>query len=156
ADEQPTRECQARQRLQPTFAERARAVGNALAALQQALDHRMMLETLEFLERRQVRIFVIESDDEADGDEIVFPVVEPRAAIGAEIHRPADAVLDQAGTMPGGIDLPDLLDAEAESLRIDALAQLETLEQYFGQRAAAAFGEHGLLRFQLNTAGETP
>ena len=54
------------------------------------------------------------------------------------------------GLVLGRIDLPQLLDADAVGLRIDALAQLEALHQPLGQRAPATLGEDGLLGVQLH------
>src|SRR5260221_12491572 len=48
------------------------------------------------------------------------------------------------------LDLPELLEADAEGLRIDPVAQLEALEQGLGQRAAAALGEQRLLADELD------
>jgi len=42
----------------------------------------MGLETLEFVEWRQIRIVVIEMHDETDGHQIVVVVVQERAAAG--------------------------------------------------------------------------
>jgi len=50
----------------------------------------MGLEALEFLERRQIRIGVVEMKDEADRNEIVVEVVEERAAAGGIVERPAE------------------------------------------------------------------
>ena len=71
----------------------------------------MKLEALKFLERREIRIFVIEPDHEADRNQIIFPVIKPRTAIGLEIHRPTDRVHRKAGFMFSRIDFPDFLDA---------------------------------------------
>ena len=47
-------------------------------------------------------------------------------------------------------DLPQLLDADAVLLRLDAVAQVEFLHELLRQRAAAAFGEQRVLRVQLH------
>src|SRR4029077_3104354 len=47
------------------------------------------------------------------------------------------------------------LDADAIGLRVNAFAQSEALEQYLGERTAAAFSENGLLRVQFH-AGLVP
>src|SRR5580698_7077704 len=101
----------------------------------------MGLEALEFVERRQRRIGVVEMDDEADGDEIVVIMVEERAAARSRAQRPAETVLDEAGAELRGIDLPDLLDADAVFLRIAALVEMKARNDLFGQRAARPFGE---------------
>ena len=62
-------------------------------------DRRVGLEALEFLERAQIRVVVIEPDDEPDRHLPAFEMVEERAAIGAVVERPADRVHDEAGLM---------------------------------------------------------
>jgi hypothetical protein len=57
------------------------------------------------------------------------------------VERPADRVLDQAGLVVGCRDFPQFLDADAVGLRVEAVAQIEPLDQMLGQRAAAALGE---------------
>jgi hypothetical protein len=57
----------------------------------------MRLEALEFLEREQMRVLVVEVHDEADRDLIVFQVVEERAAAGLHVQRPAEGVLTRPG-----------------------------------------------------------
>ena len=63
---------------------------NALAAGECLGDRGMGLEALELVVGRQVRIGIIEMDDEADGDEVVTVVIEERAAAGAVGERPAE------------------------------------------------------------------
>ena len=48
------------------------------------------------------------------------------------------------------VDFPQLLDADAVGLRIDAVAQIEFLPQRLGQRAAAALGEDRLAGVQFH------
>ena len=67
------------------------------------------------------------------------------------VERPAHAVDDETRLVLGGVDLPQLLDADAEGLGLDTVAQVEALEQRLGERAAAALGEEGLLGPELDT-----
>ena len=110
----------------------------------------MRLEALELLEGRQVGVAVVEAGHEADGDLVRAEMVEERPAIGLPVERPADRVDDRALAVPGRIDLPELLDAEAEGLRADAVAQVEALEQLLGERAAHALREQGGPSMQLD------
>ncbi len=114
----------------------------------------MILETLEFLEGAEPGIGVVESDHEADSDLIVLQVIKERAAIGIAGERPADGMDDPAGLVLGRVDFPQLLDADGESLRIDALTQLEPLEQCLGERAATALGEQCQAPMKLYAGGE--
>ena len=77
----------------------------------------MGLEALEFVERRQIRIAVIEMQNEADRDLVVVVVVEERAAAGGIVERPAETVLHQTGLVLVRRDLPELLQSKAELLR---------------------------------------
>ena len=101
----------------------------------------MGLEPLHLVERRQPGVGVVQPDHEAVADQVLAEMVQPRAAIGLAVQRPAETVLDQAGPVLSGGDLPQLLDAEPVGLRIDALAQAEAGHELLGQRAAAPFGE---------------
>ena len=113
---------------QPPSVMRARAVGEPLAALEGVAHQRMGLEALEFLERREIRIFVVEMHDEADRHQVVVEVIEERAAAGAVVERPAEAC-----AAPGRArcllrrDLPQLLEADAEFLRLAAVVEAEAL-----------------------------
>ena len=57
---------------------------------------------------------------------------------------------DQSEPMALGGDLPQLLDADAVLLRIDAVAQIESRHQFLRQRAAASFGEQRVARMELH------
>ena len=148
--QQPAGEREPRDRLDPAFADRARAVGDPPPALEHGTDLRMGLEALELLEGAQVGVGVVEADHEPDRDLVVFEVVEERAAVGRAVERPSERVHDQPLLVPGRIDLPQLLDADAVGLRVHAGAQAEALEQPLGQMAAAALGEDGHPRVQLD------
>jgi hypothetical protein len=56
----------------------------------------MGLEALELVERRQIRIVVIEMHHETDRYQIVVVVIEKRAAAGLAVERPAERMLDQS------------------------------------------------------------
>src|SRR6185437_3759064 len=154
ADDRAAGKIELRDRLQAALVEGARAIGDAPAALEERADRRMRLEALKFLERVEERVAIIEPDDEADGDLIVLEMIDERATIGRAVHRPADGMRDEAGPMLRRLDLPQLLDADAEGLGIAPLAQLEALEEGLGQRAATAFGEQRLLADQLDAGRE--
>ena len=77
-----------RHRLPAALIDRARAVGDPLAALEKLADRRMLLPALELLERREPWIAVVERDDEAEGDLAVRLMIEEAAAPGV-VERPA-------------------------------------------------------------------
>ena len=110
----------------------------------------MGLVPLELVERTEMRVGVVETDDESDRDLIVFEVIEERAAVGRAVERPSQGVHDQSLLMLRGVDLPQLLDADPVGLRVGPGAQVEALEQRLGQVTAAALGEDGDPRVQLD------
>jgi len=92
------------------------------------------LEPLEFLEGREIGIAVVEPDDEADRHQrALVEVVAEGAAVGVRVERPAGGVHHQSRFVPGRIDLPQLLDADAVGLRIAPFAQLEALFEPLAQ-----------------------
>src|ERR1700722_14734012 len=105
----------------------------------------MGLEALEFLERRQIRVLIVQVNDEADRNQIVVEMIEERAAAGAVAERPAHRMLHQAAAKLFRRDLPQLLQADADILRLPVLRQRKTLDQNLGQAAARAFGEQRIL-----------
>src|SRR5215813_9902961 len=129
ADEGAARERELRHRLIAAFGERAGAVGETLAAFEGRAHQRVGLEALKFLERIEIRIGVVEVNHEADRHQVVVEVIEERAAAGPVVERPANGVLHQARPMLRGRDLPELLEPDAELLRLAILIETETLEQ---------------------------
>ncbi len=110
----------------------------------------MRLPALHLFERAHPRVLVVEADHEAERDLVVFQVVQEAAAERIGIHRPAGGVHHQAGLGLGRVDLPQLLDADGEALRVLAGIELVLVEQLPAQMAARAFGEDGVLAQQLH------
>ncbi len=109
----------------------------------------MLLPALELLERRHPRILVIERDNEADRNLVVFLMID-EAAAPCVVERPALRVDHAAGHMLGRIDVPQLLDAEAIGLRITVALQLKQALELLGQVPARALGEEGVAAVQLH------
>ena len=152
ADKTATREGELRDRLEPAFVQRARAIGHAAATFEHVTHGGVCLEALEFLERREMRIAVVETDDIADGNLVAVQVIQEGTAICVGGQRPADRMPGRAGLRFGRIDIPQLLDADGEGLRVLALAKVEPVEQRLGQMAAAPFCKDGLLGAKLHAA----
>ena len=112
----------------------------------------MRLEALELVKRREIRVFVVEVEDEADRYLVVFQMIEEGAAAGAGIERPAEAVLDEALLVLFGRDLPQLLQADAELRRIAALVEFISGDKLFGERAAHAFADEDVLAHKRHAA----
>ena len=102
ADQRAARERQLRHRLVAALGHRARAIGEPLAAVERVAHERMRLEALEFLERRQIRIRIIQMHDEPDRHQIVVEVIKERAAAGRIVERPSErsAAPDPFGASP--------------------------------------------------------
>ena len=114
----------------------------------------MGLEALEFVERRQIRIVVVEMDDETDRHLVVVVMVEERAAAGRIVERPAERMLDQAFLVFCGIDLPDFLQPDAEFRRLAVGVEREFRDQLLAQAATRAFGEQRVFAHQFHAARE--
>src|SRR5690242_16008430 len=132
ADQRAAWKSKLRHRLPATFGDRACAVADPFAAGERIFDQRMRLKALKFVERRQIRIAIIQMDDKADRDQIVAEVIDERAAASAVIERPAQRVLHQSAAVFVGRNLPELLEADAEFLRLAIGSQPEALDQRLG------------------------
>ena len=146
------------QRHQAAGCDRAGSVGQTLGrpqalvlALEIPADIGVGFPALELFEGAQVGVAVVQPGDEAQGDFVVVRVVQKRAAVGAVVHRPTGGVQHEAGLVALGVDLPQLLDADAIGLRVLARVKLEFGDQLFAQVAARAFGEYGVFAVQLHT-----
>ncbi len=69
---------------------------------------------------------------ETDGNEVIFQVIQERATAGLETERPAEGVLHEALLVLLRLDLPELLDADAEFLRLAIFGQVESGNQLLG------------------------
>ena len=76
-------------------------------------------------------------------------MVEEAAAPGV-VERPALGVDDPAGLVLVGIDVPQLLEADAVDLRLALRVEREDPLQFLGEVAARAFGEEGVAAVQLH------
>jgi hypothetical protein len=87
----------------------------------------MGLEALEFLERRQIRIVVVEMHDEADRHQIVVVVIEERAAAGRIVRA---ASRTNAGPGPSGAWPGRPARAPSARCRISAARVLASSENF--------------------------
>src|SRR5262245_23849431 len=116
-----------RHRLPAALGQCARAVREPLGAIESCAQQRMGLEALELLVRREVRIFVIEMDHEADRNEPVVEMIKERAAGGTIVERPGERMLHPPGAMLFRRDLPQLFEPKPELLRLAAILEPEPL-----------------------------
>ena len=80
----------------------------------------MMLESLELIERAEMWILVTQVDNQANGNLVVFQMVNIGATqcpAGKVAKRPAYGMDDLTGHMNLGVDVPDFLKANAVVLR---------------------------------------
>src|SRR5690606_12988695 len=99
-------------------------------------DGGMRLEALEFLERCQIRILVVQMNHEADRNQIVVEMVEERAAARRAVERPAERMLHKALPVLFRLNLPQLLQADAVFLRLASFGKAEAGDQLLGERSA--------------------
>ena len=112
----------------------------------------MSLEALEFVERRQVRVLVIQMHHEADRHEAVLQMIQKRAAAGGIIQRPAERMLHETGLVQRGVDLPKLFEAEPIFLRLASLRQSKARNGLLAQRSARALSQKREFTPQLHAA----
>ena len=97
------------------------------------------------------RIFVIESGDVTDRNDVVLQPIDPAAAVSPCVRRKSERMHDLAfGKIALG-DFPKLFDAERENLRLLAFHQAEARHQLLREGAARAFAEHGDLCEQIDS-----
>ncbi|VAY89696.1 conserved hypothetical protein [mine drainage metagenome] len=130
--------------------ERARAIAQALAAFENGADGGMGFEALEFLERAEPGVAVVQSHHQAHRHLVVGQVVEERAAIGLAVQRPAGGVQHPARLGLLGRDFPQFLDADGVTLRVASCVELVAGDELAPELAARAFGEHRVPGAQLH------
>ncbi len=131
-----------------------RSVANHFAALKQLCYQRMFLEFLQHALRVEARIWIIESGNEPERDDIVFTAVNPRASVFFRGERPAHRVDDFARRDAAGGNFPEFFHADAVSLRVGIFREIEFVYELLGQRSARAFGENDDLGVQVVTRFE--
>src|SRR5579862_5513145 len=142
ANDQPAIDVIARLRIPPAVGYGFRAVPYELAAFQNFLHEWMRLESLKRRVRIEERIAVFEPHYHAERHAIVAQAVNPSATVNLRAEGPAQRVGHVAGVDPSGLNVPQLLDADAVDLRIQSV-ELEMVYEFLGQRAARSFGQHG-------------
>jgi hypothetical protein len=150
ADQRAAREYELGQAQDAARGDGARAVGDALAALERLADRGVRLPALEFLERAEPRVRVVQSDDKAERDLVLRRVVEERAAVGVAVERPAGGVHHQARLMLRRGDFPQFFQTDAVTLRVPAGVERVARNDLLAEVAAGAFGEDGVARVQLH------
>ncbi len=150
AQQDAARERRVRHRLPAAFGDRAGAIGDPLAARQQIRDHRVMLELLERQVGVHVGVLVPQMHDEPDIDLIVVQMIDERPAAGVAAQRPAHRVRHGACTVPGGVDLPQLLHPEPVFLWFVSLGKVVLGDHLLRQRSAHAFTQQDVFADQLH------
>ena len=117
--------------LEAAFVEGAGAVGEAFATVEDGRVERVVFHFLEFAVGGEPGVGVVETDDEADGDQVVAEVVHPAAAVGVFGEGIAHRVGDFAFAEVFGQDLPDLFEAESVGLRLAVAAEVVFLDDLF-------------------------
>lgn len=154
ADEGASGECTAGDRLEAAFVEGAGAVGDATAAFEDVGEERVVFHALEFAVGGEVGVWVVETDDEAEGDFVFTKVVHPAAAVGVVWEGPAKGVGDLAEDEVFGRDLPDFFQAETIGLGFGVFAEVEFLGDLFCEAAVAAFCEEGTSSVEFHASFE--
>ena len=85
ANQQTAREGHFRQAVEPAFGNGPCAISHAFAAFQVLAQHRVVLHTLELIERGEPRVLVAEIHNQANDDLLVFRMVEEPTAVGLAV-----------------------------------------------------------------------
>jgi hypothetical protein len=116
---------QSRDHLKAAFIQRACAICDARAALEELTNRGVSLEALEFLEGGKPGVAVIQSHDEADRYEVFAKHVEPGPAIGIGAQSPSDGMPEEARCVLVLRDLPQFLEPRPIGLRRAVPSQLK-------------------------------
>src|SRR5689334_13941189 len=103
----------------------------------------MSLESLHHMVWIETRIFVIESRNKTEGDDVVLAAVNPRAAIFVRGQRPSHRVDDLTRSDAASGNLPKLLYSYTVCLRIAIFIEIESSDELFGERSARSFAQDG-------------
>ena len=95
-------------------------VANAFGAFEVGCNRWVGLPALHFFKGAEPRVFVVEAEHKAEGDFVVFQVVQKSATEGVVLHGPARGVHHQTGLGFGGVDFPQLFDADGVALWVAA------------------------------------
>src|ERR1044072_5865267 len=88
------------------------------------------------------RVAVVQSDRKPYVNDAVAHSIDPRAAEGVRIQRPAQRMNDRTRGKAMIRHLPEFFDAYGIDLRVARAIKLQTIDQLFSQRAGRAFAEH--------------
>ena len=140
--------------LEATLVQGSCPVRDAPAAVEHGSVQRMMLHLLELAVGGEPWVRVVETDDQADADQVIPEMVQPATAIG--IHGQWIAQRMDHRSTPELLrpNLPHLLDAQPVRLGLVVPAQIVRLDDLLGQTTMAAFGEEGDARVKLHSPGE--
>ena len=85
-----------------------------LTSFQQIGNRGVMFESLELSVWAQIRVGVIEADDKADSDQrfVLVQMVEKGTAVGVNVQRPPDGMVDLAWVVLSRVDFPNFLENE--------------------------------------------
>ena len=135
--------------MQTTFVDRSGTVANSLATLEISPNLRMCLPALELVECRQVRVPVVERNNQAKVDLVIRRVIKEAAALGTVVQRPTRRVDNKPFFVTLRFNLPYFLDTDAIVLRIGVLSQIELTHDLFTEIAPDTFRKNRIFAEQL-------
>ena len=121
---------------------------NALAALKEWPQRRMVFEPLELFKRRQPWVAIAQAHDQSNGHLMLIKVVDKGSPVSLGIERPASGVQHEARPRNLGAHGPDLLYADAVGLGICACIELKARDELTAKVATRALGKEGVLAKQ--------
>lgn len=114
----------------------------------------MVLPALELLVGVEVRVLVVETDDETQAEHVLAHVVDKRSSVGGVVNGPAHGVDNGSRLGLFGVNLPDFLDSNTVGLGVALVTKVKLAEKLLGQRSVASFGKEGDLGVELHAALE--
>ena len=140
--------------LEATLVQGPCPVRDAPAAVEHGSVERMMLHLLELTVGGEPWVRVVETDNQADADQVIPEMVQPTTTVGVNGQWIAQRMDDLSAPEVLGPDLPHLLDAQRVRLGLAVPAQIVRLDDLFGQTTMAAFGDEGDAGVKLHASGE--
>ena len=110
-----------------------------------------MLEPLKLHVREEMRIGVVQVNDETDGKKVGAEMVRKGSASRLRSERPTHRVQHVAWPVLVGLNLPELLHSKSEFGRVATFVQSEAPNQLLRDRTTRPFGDNDVFSEDLDT-----
>mmetsp|Transcript_16714 Transcript_16714/g.25765 ORF Transcript_16714/g.25765 Transcript_16714/m.25765 type:complete len:255 (-) Transcript_16714:314-1078(-) len=157
ASEHTSGEVQLRDCVVTAFVKDSCSVRDTLTAFEDLGQLGMGLQALELLIRVEIRVLVVQTDDESEVNEIGLGVIHETSGVHILAQRPADSMLDEPRLEMRVVigNLPHLL--QPDSVVLDArrfVGQSELVLELLREGSSGTFSENGLFSKDINSRFE--